>query len=315
VAFGQRHERSGQEVVEAACARCHATGEGGAPRIGDAKAWSARAAQGLSALSAHAIQGIRAMPAHGGSAGVSDIEIERAIVQMVNASGGRWVVQPGGATPATLRTSEQIVQTMCAKCHQEGLNGAPRIGDRAAWIPRLRKGLDSLVASAVNGCGPMPARGNAANLSDAEIRGAVIYMFNFGVPAPAASPPAAAAGSDPFHRALPAADVYLGVTAADKIRSPGSVGKPPSGKDVYYVNISLIDRKTNAPITDARVNVSVADGLGGETRTLDMIAVNQSVSYGAYFRMPNRNPYTIIARIQRAGETGEAEVKFDYRAR
>ena len=144
-----RQERQGKEVVDAVCGGCHLTGKSNAPRIGDAKAWAGRASQGLTALTEHAVKGIRNMPAHGGATGVSDIEIERAIIYMVNQSGGHWIEPIGGATPAVVRSSETIVQNQCAKCHQAGLDGAPKIGDRAAWIPRLKKGLEPLVASAV----------------------------------------------------------------------------------------------------------------------------------------------------------------------
>ncbi len=314
-AWSQRRERSGPEVIEAACGQCHLRGEGGAPRIGDDRAWAARASQGLSALSANALKGIRAMPAHGGSPSVSDIEIERAIVQMVNASGGRWVVPVGGATPAVLRTSEQIVDTVCARCHRDGLNGAPRIGDRAAWIPRLSRGLDVLVKSAVNGYGPMPSRGAAAELSDVEIRGAVLYMFNHGVALPPPEPATAtpAAGADPLHRTIPGADVYLGVMRADRLPSGHGAGPAPPGRDVFHVNVSLIDSRSLAPITDAKVRLRVADALRAEERTLDLIAAGQSASYGGYFRMPNPNPYTISAQIERAGVPGTVDLRFDYR--
>lgn len=310
----QRRERSGQEVVDATCASCHAKGENGAPRIGDEKAWAPRAAQGLTTLTAHAIKGIRAMPAHGGSANVSDIEIERAITYMVNASGGHWVT-PLGATPAMQRSSEQIVQTSCASCHKDGLNGAPKIGDREAWIPRLKKGLDALVKSAVHGHGPMPARGGVSDLSDAEIQGAVIYMFNYGVVMSPPAPAATTKGSDPNHKLVDGADVYLGVIRADAIPAGQGPGKAPSGKDYFHVNISLFDNKTKVPITDAQVRVKVADPLGGETRVLDVIAANNTISYGGYFRMPNNNAYTITAQIQRPGTSTVTEARFEYKAR
>lgn len=171
-------QRSGEEVVAAACVRCHGTGVDGAPRIGDRKAWSKRAEQGLSGLRQHAVTGIRKMPAHGGNPGISNYEIERAITYMVNRSGGHWV-QPTDKTARIVdRPGKEIVQIQCSKCHQTGVGGAPRIGDRAAWIPRGAHGIDALVRSAINGHGGMPARGGMADLTDGEIRGAVIDMFN-----------------------------------------------------------------------------------------------------------------------------------------
>jgi cytochrome c5 len=189
-----------------------------APKIGDAKAWAGRASQGLSALTRHALEGIRNMPAHGGSPGLSDIEIERAIVYMVNESGGHWVEPQGGASPAVARSSETIVESQCAKCHRTGQDGAPKIGDRAAWTPRLRKGLDSLAASAIHGHGGMPARGGMPDLSDEELRGAIVYMFNYGVPV-VASPTERPAPADPRHTIVSGTDIYLGMTRAEAIRA------------------------------------------------------------------------------------------------
>lgn len=170
-------ELSGKEVVDAVCASCHATGAQGAPRIGDQQVWSKLASHGLSSLTEHALNGIRKMPAHGGNRNVTDLEIMRAIIYMVNQSGGKWVEPINRKSPPSARTGEEIVNVQCSKCHQAGVGGAPRIGDQDAWIPRLKEGLDSLVQSAINGHGGMPARGGMANLTDSEVKGAVIYLF------------------------------------------------------------------------------------------------------------------------------------------
>ena len=179
-AQAQDRERSGKEVVEAGCIACHGTGAQGAPRIGDEKAWSKLAAQGLTSLTQIALKGIRQMPPHGGNMRLTDTEIRRAITYMVNQSGGHWIEPVSKAAPPARRSGEQIVNAQCSKCHQAGAGGAPRIGDRDAWIPRLKNGLDAVVRSAINGHGGMPARGGLADLSDAEIRDAITYMFNKG---------------------------------------------------------------------------------------------------------------------------------------
>lgn len=171
-------DRTGKEIVEAQCASCHARGMKGAPRIGDRQAWTPLAARGLTGLTASAIQGVRQMPAHGGDLKLSDVEVERAIVYMVNQSGTPWIEPVNPARPAGERAAELVVQEQCAQCHAAGRNGAPKIGDRAAWIPRLNTGLDNTVRSAINGHGGMPPRGGKANLTDAEIRAAIVYMFN-----------------------------------------------------------------------------------------------------------------------------------------
>ena len=176
--------RSGKAVVDTVCAACHATGANGAPRIGDVEAWRPLAAQGLSRLTQDALKGIRQMPAHGGNPGLTDFEIRRAVTYMVNQSGGKWNEPIDKSAPPQPRSGQQIVQAQCARCHEAGVGGAPRIGDREAWIPRLKPGFDTVVRSAINGHGGMPARGGMADLTDAELRSAITYMINPGAAAP-----------------------------------------------------------------------------------------------------------------------------------
>ena len=317
-AQAQRKERQGKDVVDAVCSGCHLQGKDNAPRIGDVNAWSVRASQGLTALTNNAVKGIRNMPAHGGNAGVSDIEIERAITYIVNRSGGHWVEPVGGGTPAVVRTSESIVRAQCATCHESGRDGAPKIGDQAAWIPRLKRGLDPLVASAVHGHGPMPSRGGLPDLSDAEIRGAIVYMFSYGVPT--AAPPAPAAAANPHHKVVSGTDIYLGMTRAESMRAAydnaRSNDKPaiPSGKGYYHVNISLVDSKSQVPVTDAQVKVLVSDGMTSETHTLGLLGANNTVSYGSFYRFSSGSAYNITAEIRRPGMAGTIEAKFDFRA-
>jgi cytochrome c5 len=319
-ADAQRKERQGKEVVDAVCASCHATGKDKAPKIGDAKAWAGRASQGLSALTEHALKGIRNMPAHGGNAGVSDIEIERAVIAMVNQSGGHWVEPVGGATPAVVRSSATIVQSQCAKCHLDGQAGAPKIGDRQAWTPRLKKGLDALVASAIHGHGPMPARGGLPDLSDQEIRGAIIYMFNYGLPEVA--PQAEAPKPDPNHKLISGTDIYFGLMPADAMRSAQAQAEKagaskvaiPSGKGYYHLNISLADAKSKVPVTDAQVKVRISDGMSMQSKTLGLVAANNAVSYGDYFRFNSGSAYNISTEIQRPGVAGTIEAKFQFKA-
>jgi cytochrome c5 len=174
-------ERTGKEVVETFCIECHGTGANGAPRIGDAKAWEPRAKRGLTGLTNSALAGVRKMPPHGGTLQINDLEIRRAITYMVNQSGGRWNEPTDRAKTPGPRSGEQIVQAQCVKCHGTGVGGAPRLGDKTAWVGRARSGLDSLVASAIHGHGGMPARGGMADLTDPEMRSAVIHMFQTSV--------------------------------------------------------------------------------------------------------------------------------------
>jgi cytochrome c5 len=82
--------QSGQAVYNAVCVACHGSGAAGAPKAGDAGAWSARIAQGYDTLVQHAVQGIRAMPPKGGNADLDDIEVARAVAYMANQSGAKF---------------------------------------------------------------------------------------------------------------------------------------------------------------------------------------------------------------------------------
>ena len=62
-------------------------------------------------------------------------------------------------------------------CHTAGIAGAPKLGDKAAWAPRLAQGMDTLMQSAIKGKGAMPARGGSS-ASDADLRAAVDYMVS-----------------------------------------------------------------------------------------------------------------------------------------
>ena len=198
---------------------------------------------------------------------------------------------------AAERTGEQVVKAQCLACHQAGLHGAPRIDDRNAWIPRMKKGVDATVRTAMKGHGAMPARGGLAELSDAELKAAVLYLFNpAGVPP--RPPPAQAPG--PNEKIVDGTEVYLGVIPT------------PSG--VHHVNITLRDSTTHAVIEDAQVEVKVANPvMGSETRKLNRIVINKVVSYGHDFRMTGKEPHAITVLIRRPNSPRVIETRFEYK--
>lgn len=87
---GASAEKSGEEVVKAVCAMCHAAGLMNAPKIGDKSGWKPRIAQGYDTLVSHALSGIRSMPAKGGNPALSDKEVAAAVKLMANASGATF---------------------------------------------------------------------------------------------------------------------------------------------------------------------------------------------------------------------------------
>lgn len=214
---GPRALATGEEVYKAQCAACHDAGLAGAPKIGDTAAWAARISTGYDALLNSALKGKGAMGAQAGGA-FSDLEIGRAVVHLANASGGRLAepaaegaaeapaaaapAAEAPAAPAMPASGEQntvvaaapaaapapaasaavngqaLYNQACAVCHVAGVAGAPKLGDKAGWAPRLGLGLEGLTASVIKGKGAMPPKGGAGNASEAEIRAAVQYMLD-----------------------------------------------------------------------------------------------------------------------------------------
>lgn len=79
--------------------------------------------------------------------------------------------------PTALKTGEQVFAAVCTACHTAGVAGAPKIGDTAAWAPRLATGHEALLASALKGKGAMSPQGGG-DFSDIEIDRAVVYLAN-----------------------------------------------------------------------------------------------------------------------------------------
>jgi len=97
------------------------------------------------------------------------------------ASGSASANAAGGETKSNGKLDGHAIwQTNCYACHGTGAAGAPKIGDKDAWGPRIAKGLDTLEQHALNGFQSnglvMPAKGGNPGLSDAEVKAAVKYM-------------------------------------------------------------------------------------------------------------------------------------------
>jgi len=205
--------KTGEQVYAAQCTACHATGALNAPKIGDAAAWAPRIKAGFDHLVHSAIAGKGQMPPQGGG-DFSDFEIARAVAHIANQSGAKFpepaAPAPGasaaagataatGAAPATTApapaaptqvaavapatthaaagATPAVYTAACQVCHAAGVAGAPKIGDKAAWAPRIAQGVDTLVGSVVKGKGAMPPRGGST-ASDAEIKTVVDWMVS-----------------------------------------------------------------------------------------------------------------------------------------
>ncbi|MBY4677786.1 c-type cytochrome [Marinobacterium sp. CAU 1594] len=69
--------------------------------------------------------------------------------------------------------AEAVFKGHCEACHTAGLGGAPKPGDKAAWAPRLAKGLDALTQTVLTGKGAMPPKGTCMNCDEGQIKAAV----------------------------------------------------------------------------------------------------------------------------------------------
>jgi cytochrome c5 len=93
------------------------------------------------------------------------------------APGSPTAAAGSGAKPAAA-DGKKVYDTTCMACHATGAANAPKLGDKAAWAPRIKSGAGSLVKSVLNGKGAMPPKGGSAALSEAEIRAAVEYLVS-----------------------------------------------------------------------------------------------------------------------------------------
>lgn len=75
-----------------------------------------------------------------------------------------------------LALGERIYNQACLACHNTGVAGAPKFGDKAAWAPYMSAGIDAMIANSITGKGAMPARGGLASASDEDIAAAVHYI-------------------------------------------------------------------------------------------------------------------------------------------
>jgi cytochrome c5 len=105
------------------------------------------------------------------SAGASNTE--KAVAQRIQKVG---TVEIRDAN-RTLKTGLEVYTAQCAACHAVGAAGAPKLGDVAAWAPRLKTGFDALWTSALKGKNAMGAQGGG-DFEDLEIGRAVVYMAN-----------------------------------------------------------------------------------------------------------------------------------------
>ncbi len=86
------------------------------------------------------------------------------------------VVAAVRAAPSTQASAGEVLyKQACIACHAASVAGSPKFGDKAAWAPRIKTGIDAMTASVIKGKGAMPPKGGSS-AADADIRAAVGFM-------------------------------------------------------------------------------------------------------------------------------------------
>lgn len=75
------------------------------------------------------------------------------------------------------RSGDKVYEAACQLCHTAGIGGAPKLGDKGEWKPRIAKGADTLHNHALHGFNAMPPKGACMTCSDDEIAAAVDYII------------------------------------------------------------------------------------------------------------------------------------------
>lgn len=146
------------------------------------------------------------------------------------------VVLAEATGPKGMLTGEQVYNQVCKTCHEAGLAGAPKIGDKAAWGKVIAQGDKTTFEHAIKGFKAMPARGGNADLTDDEVKRAVVFMASK-AGATWTAPPVAATAAAPAAAApaatAPAAAPAAAAAAAPAPAAAAAPAAASDGKKIY----------------------------------------------------------------------------------
>ena len=159
-------------------------------------------------------------------------ESDPRVLSRIRAIG--TVVMADATAPKGNLSGEAVYGQVCKTCHDAGLAGAPKLGDKGAWTARLAQGQATLVKHAIAGfqgkAGIMPPKGGNADLTDTEVERAVVHMAN----------QSGASWKDP----APVTAVAAAPAAAPAVAPMGAVAASPAA----------------APVASAAAPAATADG-------------------------------------------------------
>jgi len=188
----------GKKIYESKCDVCHATGAAGAPKFKSSADWApfvnkseqafkqGRTKGKYDLLYQRAIQGFGSMPPKGTCMSCTNAEIKAAVDYIVSnsivgagVSAGKSVVKP--PRKLTLADGKEFYGKYCAACHNGGQLGAPKLGDKTAWAPLIKKNMDVLFENVIYGTQDHPRKqAICPTCSDAQFEAAVKYMVEQG---------------------------------------------------------------------------------------------------------------------------------------
>ncbi len=109
-------------------------------------------------------------------AGAEEAVAESAESAPAAAAAAGSAAQQATGVPVDVEHGKYIYDTVCFACHMVGVAGAPKLGDKAAWEPRVAQGMNALLSSVINGKGAMPPKGGRSDLPDVDVAAAITYM-------------------------------------------------------------------------------------------------------------------------------------------
>ena len=221
-------------------------------------------------------------------------EDEQRVLERIKPVG--TVVMAEASAPHGSLSGEQVFAQVCKTCHETGLAGAPKAGDKAAWGPRIAEGEKTLVQHAIGGyqgkTGVMPPKGGSTDLTDDEVHRAVVYLANLAgagwkepaptataSAAPATAPAATAEASNATTATAPAAAVSATAAApAATATAASAAAAPPSTASA--TTTASADAANGKAVYDETCHVCHATGLAGSPKFGDKAAWAPRIATG-----------------------------------
>ena len=221
-------------------------------------------------------------------------EDEQRVLERIKPVG--TVVMAEASAPHGSLSGEQVFAQVCKTCHETGLAGAPKAGDKAAWGPRVAEGEKTLVQHAIGGyqgkTGVMPPKGGSTDLTDDEVHRAVVYLANLAgagwkepaptataSAAPATAPAATAEASNATTATAPAAAVSATAAApAATATAASAAAAPPSTASA--TTTASAGAANGKAVYDETCHVCHATGLAGSPKFGDKAAWAPRIATG-----------------------------------